>query len=57
MYKTKSIEHFNEHLEIKLYGKNIYSKGVFDFNLGFEINQHYISLDLIIAGMTIWWKV
>ena len=57
MYKTKSIELFNEHLDIKLYGKNIYSVGVFDFNLGFEVNQHYISLDLIIAGIIIWWKV
>jgi len=57
MYKTKSIELFNEHLDIKLYGKNIYSKGVLDLNLGFEINQHYISLDLIIVGIIIWRKV
>ena len=57
MYKTKSIELFNEHLDIGLYGENIHSKSVSDLNLGFEINQHYISLDLIIAGITIWWKV
>lgn len=56
--KTKTKMLFKEHLELKFYGKNKYdTEGkTFDFNLGFEINMHYIALDLVIVGFSFWWR-
>lgn len=62
MYITKKKILWNKHLELFLFGKNYYSDkftddNEFDFNLGFEINQHFIKLDLILVGLAFWWKL